>query len=439
MYRRHFLRGLAASLSLPSLEAYAQRKPAISTTAAGHPLRMAYFYIPNGVNLKLWRPIGEGADYTLNESLRPLQPHKQEFQIISGLNQNKASANGDGGGDHARAAATFLTGCQANKTAGTNIRNGISVDQIAAQEIGHHTKLPSLELYAGQTRSSGNCDSGYSCAYINNLSWRNERSPVPSEDSPSTVFELLFGSGSAEQDAKRRAYQKSVLDYVLEDTKSLNKHLPASDRHKMDEYLTSVREIERRIEQSSKLEQKSHTPISMQKPDRENYSYLEKIRLMMDLNFLAFQTDSTRISTLTLGRESGTQTFPSIGVNDGHHSLSHHRGKQEKLQKLAKIDTFYAEQFAYFLEKMKSHKEGESTLLDHTMIVYGSCISDGDRHSHTNLPVILAGGRSAGLTPGRHIQQPKDTPMTNLYLTMLDKFNIHPRRIGDSTRSLSNI
>ncbi len=437
MKRRQFLSGLAASLSLPNLESYAESH--LDNAGIKNPLRMAYFYIPNGVNEERWRPIGEGKDYTLNTSLEPLSHLKSEFQIISGLNHDRAFPNGDGAGDHARASATFLTGCQANKTAGSNIRNGISVDQIAAQEIGYQTKLPSLELYTGQESRSGACDSGYSCAYVNNLSWRNEKSPMPPETSPRALFEKLFGSGSATQDAKRRAYQKSVLDYVLETSKPLKKTLALSDRDKLDEYFTSLREIEQRIERSAQFEQTDTAEISLDLPEKENYSYLEKMRLMMDLNFLAFQTDTTRISTFMMGREAGTQVFPSIGINEGHHTLSHHKGKLDNLEKLAQIDTFYAEQFAYFLEKMQQYKEGDTSLLDNTMVVYGSCISDGNRHNHDNLPVILAGGRSAGLQPGRHLRQPKDTPMTNLYLAMLEKYNIHPQRIGDSTRSLQNI
>ena len=439
MKRRQFLNGLAASLSLPNLETFADNLRASTTTGTKHPLRMAFFYIPNGVNIERWRPIGEGREYSLNQSLKPLENLKDELQIISGLNHNRAFANGDGAGDHARASATFLTGCQANKTAGSNIRNGISVDQIAAQEIGYQTKLPSLELYTGQKPRSGACDSGYSCAYVNNLSWRNEKSPMPPETSPRAVFEKLFGSGSATEDAKRQAYQKSILDYVLETSKPLKKSLAQSDRDKLDEYFTSLREIEQRIERTSHFEQTTPPENPIDLPEKENYSYLEKIRLMMDLNLLAFQTDSTRISTFTLGREAGTQVFPSIGISEGHHTLSHHKGNLDNLEKLAKIDTFYAEQFAYFLKKMQAHKEGDTSLLDHTMVVYGSCISDGNRHNHDNLPVILAGGRSAGLQPGRHLRAPKDTPMTNLYLTMLKKYEIHPHRIGDSTSPLKNI
>jgi len=436
--RRTFLRGIAATLALPSLESFGQLAPAAKTAAAGaNPLRLAFVYAPNGVNVAKWFPTGTGKDYALGESLAPLQHLRHEFQIIGGLDQNMANANGDGGGDHARANATFLTGCQPRKTAGADIQLGVSVDQIAAEALGARTRLPSLELSTDEARRSGGCDSGYSCAYQFNLSWRSDTTPAPPERDPRLVFEQLFGSGNNKMDDRRRAYQQSVLDFVMEDAAALQRKATGSDKAKLDEYFTSVREIEQRIARAEKFRA---TVPEVDSPNGVPESYSQHIRTMYDLLALSFQTDITRVSTFLLAHDGSVRSFPEIGVREGHHTLSHHKGNEANLSQIAKIDTFYSEQFAYFLDKLAATREADgSRLLDNTMIVYAAGIRDGNRHDHGDLPLILAGGGGGTLHNGRHFQAPKGTPMTNLYLSLLDRMHIPVERIGDSTGRLQGI
>ncbi len=435
MKRRNFLKGVAATISLPQMSSLAAvtKSGTIST-----PNRLAFLYVPNGVNLAEWRPTGLGTDYALSKSLKSLSPFKQDIQIISGLDHDKARANGDGPGDHARASATFLTGCQAKKTAGANIRNGISADQLAARHIGHETKLSSLELSTIRARMSGKCDSGYSCVYQHNISWRDESTPMPAEYDPRVAFEKVFGSGDAKADATRRAKRKSVLDFISQDAKNLHKKIGAEDRAKLDEYLTSIRQVERNIEQAEHFHDSYPADA---KPDGIPKGYKAHIRSMFDIMTLAFKTDSTRIASFMLASEGSNKSFKHIGVSGGHHALSHHRQKPDALRQIAKIDTFYAEQLAYFLENLKRSSEGENggNLLDNTMIVYASSIADGNKHNNENIPVILAGGGSGKITPGRHIQAPEGTPMTNLYLSLLERMDVSAKRIGDSSGKLDLI
>ncbi|MES2468656.1 MAG: DUF1552 domain-containing protein [Verrucomicrobiota bacterium] len=443
--RRRFLRGLGTLMALPALEAtapFAARAAAAKTGAAGSlPLRMAFVYTPNGKNMEHWTPGKDGSSYDLSPTLAPLKDLKSEFQVISGLKHEKARANGDGGGDHARANASFLTGVQARKTAGADIRNGISIDQVAANDIGQLTRLPSLELSCDEARRAGNCDSGYSCSYQFNLAWKSETTPLAPERDPKLAFERLFGSGggSSEEDAaraKREFFNKSVLDFVMEDARSLQKHLGYTDKQKLDEYLSSVRDIERRL---TSADQFSKSMPDYKKPTGIPESYQEHIRLMFDLQVLAFQTDTTRISTFLLAHDGSNRSFPEIGVPDAHHGISHHQRDAAKLEKIAKIDTYYSEQFAYFLQKLKSIKEGNGTLLDNCMIVFGSGISDPDRHNHDDLPVILAGGGGGTLKKGRHLRLRDDTPMCNLYLSMMDRMGVKTANFGDSTGKLDSI
>ena len=443
--RRRFLRGLGTLMALPALEAtapFAARAAAAKTGAASSlPLRMAFVYTPNGKNMEHWTPGKDGSSYDLSPTRAPLKDLKSEFQVISGLKHEKARANGDGGGDHARANASFLTGVQARKTAGADIRNGISIDQVAANDIGQLTRLPSLELSCDEARRAGNCDSGYSCAYQFNLAWKSETTPLAPERDPKLAFERLFGSGggSSEEDAaraKREFFNKSVLDFVMEDARSLQKHLGYTDKQKLDEYLSSVRDIERRL---TSADQFSKSMPDYKKPTGIPESYQEHIRLMFDLQVLAFQTDTTRISTFLLAHDGSNRSFPEIGVPDAHHGISHHQRDAAKLEKIAKIDTYYSEQFAYFLQKLKSIKEGNGTLLDNCMIVFGSGISDPDRHNHDDLPVILAGGGGGTLKKGRHLRLREDTPMCNLYLSMMDRMGVKTANFGDSTGKLEVI
>ncbi|MBK1882784.1 DUF1552 domain-containing protein [Luteolibacter pohnpeiensis] len=425
--RRNFLKGIATTLALPSLQSLgAATATAAKASKAAAPLRMAFVYIPNGVNLDLWQP--KDAQNT-SETLKPLANLRDHYSVMRGLDQEKAFANGDGPGDHARANATFLTGCQARKTAGADIEVGMSVDQIAARQIGHLTRVPSLELSTDPPRRSGQCDSGYSCAYQFNLSWRGESTPAPAERDPRLVFEKLFGSGNQEEDAKRRHYEKSILDFVLDDAKRLNKRLDGTDRGKMDEYLTSVRDVEMRIAQAEKF--RVEVPED-QKPNGIPETYQEHIRLMYQMMALAFQTDTTRIASFLLAHDGSNRTFPEIGVTDAHHQLSHHRNNAEILEKIGRIDQFYVEQFAWFLEKLRTTQEDESNLLERSMIVYGGGIGDGNRHNHNDLPLLLAGHGNGTLSQGRVITAQNGTPMTNLYLSMLDRMNVKAERIGDS-------
>jgi hypothetical protein len=436
--RRHILRGLGTAMSLPFLESIGY--PAFASESKKTPitpLRAAWLYIPNGVNVDEWFPSGEGKTYTLSNSLKAIEKQREDFTVISGLMQDWAHAHGNGGGDHARAVATFLTGCMPKKTAGADIHLGISVDQIAAQKIGHLTRLPSLELSTDGQRSSGKCDSGYSCAYQFNLAWKNETMPMAPEMDPRLVFERLFGYGAASgstADAKRmQRMQKSILDTVLEEAKSLQGKVSANDRRKIDEYFAAVRDIETRIERAEKF--RAEMP-DVKVPEGIPESYEEHIRAMFDLLVLAFQTDTTRLSTFMLAHDGSNRSFPEIGVPDAHHYLSHHQSDPQKLAKIAKIDQFYLRQFGYFLDKMKSIKEGDATLLDHSMIVFGGAIGDGNRHNHNNLPILLAGGGNGTITHGKRQVLPTDTPMTNLYLSMLDRLGVPAERVGDSTGKL---
>lgn len=423
--RRTFLKSIAATLAMPTLPSL----QAAQAAKVAAPTRMAFIYIPNGVNLDLWRPKGSGKDYEISKTLEPLAELRDHFSVLRGLDHDKAFANGDGAGDHARANASFLTGCQARKTAGADIQAGESVDQIAAKQIGHLTRLPSLELSTDPPRSSGHCDSGYSCAYQFNLSWINESTPAPAERDPRLVFEKMFGSGNQKEDSRRRAYRKSILDFVMDDAKRLQARLGSTDRGKMEEYLTAVRDVELRIERAEKF--RNEVPEES-RPNGVPESYGQHMRMMFDLMHLAFQTDTTRISSFLLAHDGSNRTFPEIDIHSAHHEMSHHRGNSESLANIGKIDHFYVEQLAYFLKKMRDTPEGEGSLLDNSMIVYGGGIADGNRHNHDDLPLLLAGKGGGTLSPGRVIEAPEGTPMTNLYLSLLDRMGAKARRIGDS-------
>ena len=431
--RRKFLFGLGASIGLPAFEssrsliAATKSKGALSVTASGAPLRMAYLYVPNGVNVETWRS---------GKTLAPLQNLRENFSVIKGLECEKATSGGDGGGDHARANASFLTGVRPKKTAGSDIALGQSVDQFAAARLGESTRFRSLELATDGVRKSGSCDSGYSCAYQFNLSWRSETLPMTPESNPRLLFERLFGKGSGrerqESRARRLESDRSILDFVQDDARSLQKELGIADQHKLDEYLTSVREIERRIDQSEKW------PLpelkEMSQPAGIPRDYEEHLRLMFDMMLLAFETDSTRVATFALAHEGSNRNFNQIGVSEGHHVLSHHGKRKDKMEQVARIDLFYMRQLAYFLEKaqQKVDIDGKS-ILDNSMVLYGSGIEDGNRHVHRNLPIILAGGGGGALTPGQDITLANDTPITNLYLRLLHEMGIPADRFGDST------
>ncbi len=449
--RRHFLRGLGACLALPAFESLApfsllasegKASGQLATSATGAPLRTAFVYFPNGAIQPNWWPKGEGKDFELNRTMEPLEKVKHQLQILGGMDHVNATAGPDGAGDHARASGTFLTGVRVKKTAGADIHAGISIDQVAANQVGHLTRFPSLELTCDAVRRSGNCDSGYSCAYQYNLSWRSPATPVAPEPNPRLLFERLFGSGARgerEQNFKRRQeQQRSILDFVLDDARSLQRKLPVRDRQKLEEYLGSVREIEQRIEQSERFgatpDPEAATPTGIPT------GYADYLQIMYDLLLLAFQTDSTRIATFLLANEGSNRAFPEIGIAEGHHFLTHHQNKQDMIDKVAEIDLWYMKQFARFLEKMEQTKDVDGqSLLHNSMIVYGSGNADANRHTHVNLPVILAGGGGGTLSAGRHFKT-GGVPMSNLYLSMIDRLGLKGvERHGDSTGRLVSI
>ncbi|HEY8551660.1 MAG TPA: DUF1552 domain-containing protein [Vicinamibacterales bacterium] len=440
MPRRTVLRGLGALVALPALDAMtpALARPA---RAAARPLRLAFTYVPNGVTMEEWTPRQVGRGFEFTRILKPLEPFRDDLLILSGLEHENANALGDGPGDHARAAACYLTGVHPRKTAGADIRNGISVDQIAAQHLAGETRFPSLELGCEDTRIVGNCDSGYSCAYTNSISWRGPTTPQPPETDPRAVFERLFGA-DAHLDPATRAQRlrtrRSILDLVADRTTSLRNDLGTSDRRKLDEYLAAVRDIELRIEMAERDRDRPFLP-ALDVPSGIPASFADHVALMFDLQVLAFQSDSTRVATMMIGREGSVRTYPEIGVADPHHPLTHHRNNPEWIEKVTQINEFHMRLFARFIEKMKNTPDGDGTLLDHSAIVYGSGIADGNRHTHLDLPVLLLGKGNGGLHPGRHISYPKDTPMTNLYLTLLDQMGVRPESIGDSTGKIAHL
>lgn len=438
--RRTALKGLGTAIALPMLDAMLPRSWAAAEQAA-KPLRMAFLYVPNGKHMADWLPKTEGAGYELPKTLQPLAGLKEDFCVLSGLTQQKANANGDGGGDHARALTTFLTGTQARKTDGADIRAGVSVDQLAAQEFGKTTRFASLEVGADAGGQSGNCDSGYSCAYSSNIAWRNETQPVPKEVDPKLIFDRLFTFGrpgeSAEARARRERYNKSILDMVRDDARRLQDKVGVADRRKLDEYLTAIRELEVRIDKAAQAPAGQSVPMA--RPKGVPASYEEHLRILGDLVVLAFQTDTTRVSTFVFANEGSNRSYPFLDVPEGHHELSHHEGKAEKQSKLQKINQFHVTQLAYFLERLKAVREGEESLLDRSLIVYGSGIGDGNAHNHNNLPIILAGKGGGMVKSGRHIAYPDGTPLTNLYLSMLDRAGVHVEKLGDSSGRLTGL
>jgi Protein of unknown function (DUF1552) len=438
LHRRTFLKGMGAVIALPVLDAMT---PAFAAPALRKaPLRMAFTYVPNGISMIDWTPkaTGRGVEYT--RILKPLEKFREDTLILSGLAHRNGYALGDGPGDHARAAASYLTGVHPRKTAGADIQNGVSVDQVAAMHIGSQTRFGSIELGCDDSRTVGNCDSGYSCAYTNSLAWRGPATPMPPETNPRLVFERLFGdidpSLSPEVRARRLRHRRSILDLVGERSTQLSAELGASDKRKLDEYLSSIREIEQRIERAEK-DFTGLTP-GIDKPTGIPVAYADYVNLMFELQILAFQTDSTRIVTMMMGREGSMRTYPEIGVPDPHHPLTHHRNNAEWIEKVAQINVMHLGLFAGFIQKMKDTADGDGSLLDHSMVVYGSGLSDGNRHTHEDLPVLMV-GRGGGFRANSHIVYAKDTPMTNLFLTMLDRMGVQPEKLGDSTGQIEHL
>ena len=419
--RRTFFRTAGACIALPAFESlFALPAMAASGTRTA-PTRMAYVYVPNGTIPSAWWPEAEGADFALSPTLAPLAKVQKHVQVISGLTDLSAEAGNDGAGDHARAGGTFLTAVRVKKTAGSDIKAGVSIDQVVAGQIGHLTRFSSLELTCDAVRKAGDCDSGYACAYVYNLSWRSPNQPLSPEHNPRFVFERLFGAGSQHDRVanlkRRQQEQHSILDYVMEDARRLDRDLGGRDRMKLDQYLTSVREIEQRIEISERLPIRNpavDSPVGV--PD----DYKEHITLMFDMLLLAFQTDSTRVATLMLAREGSNRSFNEIGIAEGHHNLTHHKNDPEIIAKVKQIDHWYMERFANFLEKMDATKDVDGqSLLAHSMIMYGSGNADGNHHTHENLPIVLAGAGGGAMRTGRYVKA-KGQPLANLFLSMAD-------------------
>lgn len=435
--RRAILRGAGAAVALPWMEAMA----AARGPSPEGPRRMAFFYVPNGVHMKDWKPTKEGRDFDLPWILEPLAGVKDDLLVLSNLAQDNARAHGDGPGDHARSLSCFLTGVHPRKTDGANIEAGVSVDQVAAKHIGGATRLPSLELGIERGGQSGNCDSGYSCAYSSNISWRSPTTPSAKEINPRLVFDRLFGGlggGGSEGDRRKRSlYQRSILDFVMEDAQSLRGRIGLNDRRKLDEYLTAVREIEGRVARADD-ESARPTDVATPRPSGVPKDYAEHVRLMFDLLVLAFQTDTTRIASFMFANEGSTRPYPSLDVPEGHHDLSHHGGDAAKHEKIRKINRFHIQEFARMLGRLKETKEGDRSILDNSMIVYGSGISDGDRHNHDDLPVLMVGKGGGTIDTGRHVAY-SPQPLNNLYLSMLDRMDVPCDRLGDSSGRLEKL
>ncbi len=448
--RRTVLRGLGATIALPLLDAMA---PAVARAAqavagnsaaspAGTPRRLATFFLPNGMNMDHWLPSQTGEQFELPATLEPLGAFKDQITLLQGLALDNAKAKGDGPGDHARSCAAFLTGAHPHKTAGADIHLGISVDQLAAQQAGIETRLPSLELGMDKGGMAGECDSGYSCAYVSNISWRTPISPVPHEVNPAAVFARLFGSNEEDDTpeirARRLRERKSILDAVSDDARSLGRRLGRGDQEKLDEFTTAIREVELRVERAM-ARKEVQPPDDAKRPAGTPEDFGEHMRLLCDMLVLAFRMDLTRVSTFMVGSDGNDRTYRWLGLSDGHHALSHHGNNPQKLEGVAKIDLFHAQQFAYFLQKMHEAKEGDGTLLDHSMILYGCGIGDGNRHNHDELPILLAGRGGGTITPGRQLRYSKGTPLCNLHLALLERMGVKADRFGDSTGALKNL
>ncbi|HYI92360.1 MAG TPA: DUF1552 domain-containing protein [Bryobacteraceae bacterium] len=435
--RRTFLRGVGAAVGLPFLDAmtpaFAQSK------AVTAPVRMAFVYLPNGMDMKSWTPTYEGKLTELPRTLKSLEPFKNDITVLGNLTHNNGRALLDGAGDHGRCSGAYLTGVQPRKSA-VDIKCGISCDQIVANKIGSQTRFPSLEVGLEDARQAGDCDSGYSCAYTNNLAWRSETQPLPPILDPRTLFERLFGSGAAlppEARARQAKFRRSILDFVTDDTKKLQANLGPTDRRKLDEYLSSIREIERQLIKAET--DNAQIDPKMEKPYGVPADFAEHFKLMTDMITVAFQADLTRVLTFLVTREGTSRPYREIGIPDGHHPLTHHRNDPALIEKVAQINEYHTRQFAAWMEKLKSSQEGDRSILDNSMIVYGAGLADGNRHAHEDLPTLIAGSGGGYLKTGRRIVYRKETPMANMFLTMMDRMGVPAEHFGDSTGRLDGL
>jgi len=435
--RRTLLRGAGAAVALPFLDAMVPALAASGPKKA--PVRMAIVYVPNGIMMDGWNPDYEGKLEALPRILKPLEAHKNDILQIGNLTHNTGRALLDGAGDHGRCSGSYLTGVQVKKTL-VDIKASVSCDQLVANEVGKHTRLASLEIGLEDARQAGDCDSGYSCAYTNNLAWRSETQPLPPILDPRALFERLFGDGtllSPEARKAQAAERRSILDFVRGDTQKLKSDLGPTDRRKLDEYLSSIREVERQMEKAASDNQQIDP--KMDKPYGVPADFAEHFRLMTDMVTIAFQADLTRVLTFLVTREGTSRAYREIGIPDGHHPLTHHMGKVELMEKVRQINEYHTAQFAAWLTKLKSIQEGDSTLLDNSMIVYGAGLSDGNRHTHEDLPTLIAGRGGKYFTTGRRIVCRRETPMCNLFLTMMDRMGLQMEHFGDATGRLDGL
>jgi hypothetical protein len=434
--RRTLLRGLGTAIALPVLDSMT---PALKASQSAKPVRMGFVYVPNGMDVRNWNLDYEGKLGSLSRIMKPLEPYKEDMTVLSNLTHNMGRALLDGAGDHGRCCGSYLTGVQPKKSA-VDIQCGVSCDQLVANAVGHKTRFPSLELGMEDARQAGDCDSGYSCAYTNNLAWRNETQPLPPILDPRTLFERLFGTDaglSPEARAMRNRYRRSILDFVQDDTRKLQSDLGPTDRRKLDEYLSSIRDIERQIEKAEK--DNSQIDPGMDKPYGIPADFAEHFKLMTDMLTVALQADLSRVFTFLVTREGSSRPYREIGIPDGHHPLTHHRNDPALMEKVSQINTYHVQQFAGWVEKLKSIKEGDSNLLDNSMIIYGAGLCDGNRHNHEDLPTILLGKGGGYIKSGRRVVVRRETPMANLHLTMMDRMGVHVEHFGDATGRLQGL
>lgn len=439
MPRRTFLHGLGVTISLPLLDAMIPALSATAQTAANPVRRLGFLYLPNGVamnhiGVNYWKPAGDAANFQFSPILAPLEPLRNHVTVVSGLNHAQAESMGDGNGDHSRGTATWLSGVHPKFTQGGDVRGGVTADQLAAAELGKETPVPSLELSVEPNFLVGNCDNGYSCAYMNTVSWRTATMPVPTENNPRVVFERLFGDGgTAAQRIADMRKDRSILDKVTEEMGRIRKSIGTGDRARVDEYFDAVREVERRIQKTEDSVATSEPVATMAQPPvgiPDNFA--DHVGLMLDLVWMAYQADMTRVFTFMFGREISGRTYPELGLNEAHHSMSHHGDNPENLARYAKLNTYQATLFASFVEKLRSTPDGDGSLLDHSLLLYGAGLSNPNIHSHVDLPIVLVGGGAARHAGGRHVAYPSGTPMTNLLVTMLDKAGVRVDKLGDS-------
>jgi hypothetical protein len=434
--RRTFLTGAGTAVALPFLDAMI---PALTAQSASRPIRMAFVYVPNGIIMGNWNPSYEGELRELPQTLKPLEPFKKDITLLGNLTHNSGRALLDGPGDHGRCAGSYLTGIQVKKSL-VDIKASVSCDQLVANEIGKQTRFPSLEIGIEDARQAGDCDSGYSCAYTNNLAWRNDTQPLPPILDPRSLFDRLFGEDAAlspEARAQKNRYRRSILDFISEDTRALQSTLGPTDKRKLDEYLGSIRDIEVRIQKAEK--DNAQIDPHMEKPYGIPQDFAEHFKLMTDMLTIAFQADLTRVVTFLVTREGSSRAYREIGISDGHHPLTHHRNQAELMDKVAKINLYHLQQFAKWVEILKGLQEPGGSILDNSMIVYGAGLSDGNTHLHHDLPTVIAGRGGNFIKSGRRIVYRRETPMCNLFLTMMDRMGCRMEHFGDSTGHLTGL